>query len=57
MMDRLHNLVDLVRERTQLKCMLAMARELPEGAQGRDGAIAKLEIEILLIKLRLNCAY
>lgn len=47
---------ELIAHRTLLKRMLAMARSLPEGVPGKEGAIARLEGEILLIKLYLNCA-
>lgn len=44
-------------ERTHLKRMLVMAKALPEGAPGREATIARLEMEILYIKLYLNALY
>lgn len=47
----------LVTKRTHLKRMLTMAKALPDSAPGKAGAIERLEIEILLLKLHLNCVY
>ena len=48
---------ELIAKRAHLKKMLEMARTLPDTAPGKQGAIERLEIDILLIKLHLNAVY
>ena len=43
-------------ERTRLKQMLELATNLPE-SDARDRAIQRIEVELLLLKLRLNSEY
>lgn len=45
----------LIDKRAHLKKMLHLAKGLPADCPGLHGVIAKLETEILYIKIYLNC--